>query len=142
MRMSYCRIIEAIAEVESYIRLIKLGSQMSGKLTLMKDSKVLLEYCGKIHLHFLICTRQFRTWLSLWDPNITGQRLEICLYRVRLFVLKNIPCFFFKFFDSLSLAAFSLRSFIVAPTFKFTLVKPKFHVLVLLFEYFGMLIFG
>ena len=39
-------------------------------------------------------------------------------------------------------AFFSLRSFIVAPTFKFTLIKPRFHVLVLLFEYFGMLILG
>ena len=94
LRMSYCRIIEAITEVVCYIRWIKVGSQMSGKPTVTKDSKNFLEYCGNIHLHSLIHTRQFRTtffarpqyhWWKVWYLPVSSQFFRLEQYHMVLF---------------------------------------------------------
>ena len=41
------RIREAIAEITGYIRWVKVGSAMSGKPAVTKDSKMFLEYLWK-----------------------------------------------------------------------------------------------
>ena len=84
-------------KVVCYIRWIKVGSQMSGKPTVTKDSKDFLEYCGNIHLHSLIHTRQFRTtffarpqyhWWKVWYLPVSS----------KFFRLEQYPMVLFKFF--------------------------------------------
>ena len=133
-RISYSKIVEAIVEVARNIRGIKVGFWTSGKATAMKDLKVLQDIQLKRSSIFLNLCDTFR---ALWTPNITRKETRSFLVPTKL----NFPWFLCKFFKALSSCNF-LRISYYSCTFELTPVKSMLHMLVFLFDCFGIFTCG